>query len=115
WGYFIDFSQTPRYSPYTPLTRLTGYDSTAQTVNGAAAAAPLEMKTERQTVNLGLDKQLASRWDVQLRTRYEQKTGRRLYGRTGTDFLVDPIDYRTQLYEATVGYTGEKAQLTGGY
>ncbi len=33
----------------------------------------------------------------------------------GTAFLVDPIDYRTQLYEATVGYTGEQAQFTGGY
>jgi MtrB/PioB family decaheme-associated outer membrane protein len=115
WGYFIDFSQTPRYSQYTPVTRLTGYDSTTQTVNGAPAAAPLEMKTERKTLNAGIDKYLGSRWDVRFSTRYEEKTGRRLFGRTGSDFLVDPIDYRTTLYEATVGYAGEKAQLTGGY
>jgi hypothetical protein len=38
WGVFLDFSQTPRYSPYTALTRLTGYDSTTQTVNGAPAS-----------------------------------------------------------------------------
>jgi len=24
WGYYIDFSQTPRASPYTPITGLTG-------------------------------------------------------------------------------------------
>src|SRR5262245_32013525 len=30
WGYYVDFSQTPRLSPYTPLTGLTGYDSTTQ-------------------------------------------------------------------------------------
>src|SRR5262245_53327759 len=34
WGYYVDFSQTPRYSPYTPITGLTGYDGTTQTVNG---------------------------------------------------------------------------------
>ena len=115
WGYFIDFSQTPRYSPYTPVTRLLGYDSTTQVVNGAPVAVPVEMKTERKTLNAGIDKYLGTRWDVRFTTRYEEKTGRRLFGRTGTDFLVDPIDYRTNLYEAIVGYTGERAQLTGGY
>src|SRR5262245_56267053 len=34
WGVSVDFSQTPRYSPYTPITGLTGVDSTSQTVNG---------------------------------------------------------------------------------
>ena len=34
WGYFIDFSQTPRYSPYTPITGLTNPDGTSPTVNG---------------------------------------------------------------------------------
>jgi len=116
WGYYVDFSQTPRYSPYTALTRLVGYDSSTQTVNGAPApGTPVELKTERKTLNAGLNKYLASRWEVKFDTRYEEKTGRRLYGRTGTDFLVDPIDYRTTLYEATVGYAGDKLQVNGGY
>ena len=50
WGYFIDFSQTPRYSPYTPITGLTGYDSTSQTVNGQGQN-PLELKTERKALS----------------------------------------------------------------
>jgi len=115
WGYFFDFSQTPRYSPYTPITGLTGYDSTSQTVNGQAQA-PLELKTERRALAAGVDKWVTPRWDVRLNVRQEEKTGRRLFGSGGgTAFLVDPIDYRTQLYEATVGYTGEQAQFTGGY
>ena len=116
WGVFIDYSQTPRYSPYTPITRLTGYDSTAQTVNGAAVASPLELKTERKALGVGVEKWVAQRWDVRFTAKQEEKKGRRLFGSGGgTAFLVDPIDYRTQLYEATVGYTGEQAQLTGGY
>jgi MtrB/PioB family decaheme-associated outer membrane protein len=115
WGVFIDYSQTPRYSPYTPITGLTGYDSTTQTVNGQPAQ-PLELKTERRGLGVGVDKWVAQRWDVRFSARQEQKTGRRLFGSGGgTAFLVDPIDYRTQLYEASVGYTGEQAQFTGGY
>ena len=115
WGYYIDFSETPRYSPYTPITRLTGFDSTRQTVNGAATPSALEMKTDRKALGAGLDKWVTSRWDVRLSTKQEEKTGRRLFGRTGTDFLVDPIDYSTQQYEASVGYRGEQGQFTGGY
>jgi MtrB/PioB family decaheme-associated outer membrane protein len=115
WGYFVDFSQTPRYSPYTPVTGLTGYDSTSQTVNGQAPN-PLELSTERRALSAGVDKWVNSRWDVRFTAKEEEKKGRRLFGSGGgTAFLVDPIDYRTQLYEATVGYTGEQAQFTGGY
>ena len=115
YRYFLEYSQTPRYSPYTPVTRLVGADSSSQTVNGVPTASPLDMSTMRKAIDLGLGKTVASRWEVTLRTRYEEKTGRRLYGRTGSDFLVDPIDYRTNLYEAIVGYAGEQAQFTTGY
>ena len=115
WGVFIDFSQTPRYSPYTPITGLTGFDGTSQVVNGQAQQ-PLELKTERRALAVGVDKWVAQHWDVRFTAKQEQKTGRRLFGSGGgTNFLVDPIDYRTQLYEATVGYTGEQAQFSGGY
>src|SRR3954469_13391636 len=115
WGYFVDFSQTPRYSPYTPITGLTGADSSTQTVNGQAPT-PLELSTERTAIGVGADKWVSSHWDVRLSARQEEKTGRRLFGSGGgTAFLVDPIDYRTQLYEASIGYTDEKLQLMGGY
>jgi MtrB/PioB family decaheme-associated outer membrane protein len=115
WGTFVDFSQTPRNSPYTPLTRLLGADSAQQTVNGVAVAAPLELSTERKALTAGLDMVLGRGFDLQFRVRNEEKEGRRLFGRSGTDFLVDPIDYNTQIFEATAGYTAERLQLSGGY
>src|SRR6185436_14466179 len=115
WGVFVDFSQTPRYSPYTPITGLTGFDGTSQRVNGQAQD-PLELKTERKALGVGVEKWVAQRWDVRFTARQEEKSGRRLFGSGGgTAFLVDPIDYRTTLYEATVGYTGDKGQFTAGY
>jgi MtrB/PioB family decaheme-associated outer membrane protein len=115
WGVFLDYSQTPRYSPYTPITGLTGYDSTTQTVNGQPLS-PLELKTERRALGVGVEKWVAQRWDVRLTAKQEEKKGRRLFGSGGgTNFLVDPIDYRTDLYDATVGYTGEQAQFVAGY
>jgi len=114
WGVFIEYSQTPRYSPYTPITGLTNPDSTTPRVNGQAPQ-PLELKTERSALAAGVEKWVSQRWDVRFTARQEEKKGRRLFGRSGTDFLVDPIDYRTQLYEATVGYAGEQGQFTAGY
>lgn len=118
WGTFIDFSQTPRTSPYTPLTGLVGYD-TAQQVVGAGTT-PLEIRTERRTLNAGFDVALGRGFDLQFRVRNEDKSGRRLFGRSrtgpgGMNFLVDPIDYNTQIFEATAGYTAERLQLSGGY
>lgn len=115
WGAFVDYSQTPRISPYTPLTRLLGSDSARQTVNGLGAALPLELKTERQALTAGFDLALGRGFDLQFRVRNEDKNGKRLFGRSGSDFLVDPIDYNTQIFEATAGYTAERLQLSGGY
>jgi MtrB/PioB family decaheme-associated outer membrane protein len=115
WGAFVDFSQTPRISPYTPLTRLVGADSAQQTVNGVASAYPLELSTERKALTAGFDMALGRGFDLQFRLRNEEKEGRRLFGRSGSDFLVDPIDYNTQIFEATAGYTAERLQLSGGY
>ena len=115
WGAFVDYSQTPRASPYTVSTRLLGFDTTRQQVNGAAAPALLELSTERRALLAGFDKVLGGGFDLQFRVRNEEKQGRRLFGRSGSDFLVDPIDYTTQIFEATAGYSAERLQLSGGY
>ncbi len=119
WGYFLDFSQTPRYSQYDLTTRLTGFDTTFQRIGGEATAQRVELKTERKTLNFGFDKELGGGFDVKVRFRNEEKEGRRLFGRSGgaagADFLIDPIDYSTQMMEATAAYAGEKLQLSGGF
>lgn len=114
WGYFLEFSQTPRYNPYTVNTGLSGIGAPYQTVNGQALR-DVELKTERTATTLGLDKQLPAALDVQVRLRNEEKIGSRMFGRTGTDFLVEPIDSSTQQVDVTLGYTGERLQLTSGY
>jgi len=118
WGYFVDFSQTPRFDPYTVTTRLTGIGTTTQTVTGSATAQEYHLKTQRDTTKLGFDKELSSNLGLQVRFRNEEKNGERLWGQ-GTfstwRFLTDPIDQTTRQVDATLNYTTEDLQFTGGY
>ena len=114
WGYFIDFSQTPRFSPYIVNTTLGGIDTTLQR-EGAVPARDLRLETRRDALGLGVKKQLGAGFDAALSFRHERKDGTRLYGQASGRFLVDPIDYDTNQVEGSVGYTGEKLQLVLGY
>ncbi|MDP3841476.1 MAG: MtrB/PioB family decaheme-associated outer membrane protein [Oxalobacteraceae bacterium] len=120
WGYFLDFSQTPRYEPYTVNTAVTGIGTANLLIPSTAAPVevPVQLKTEREAIGLGFNKRLGNGFDVQVRARNEEKDGARLFAR-GTpgafEFAPEPIDSATRQLEATVGYTGEKLQLTGGY
>lgn len=118
WGYFIDFSQTPRFDPFTVTTRLTGIGTTTQTILGAATAQQYHLKTERNAVTVGFEKWIAKGLGLQVSFRNEDKEGERLWGQGtfGTwRFLTDPIDQTTQQLEATLNYTTETWQLSGGY
>ena len=91
WGYFIDYSETPRFDPYTVTTRLTG---------------------------LGFDKEISRGLGLQVRYRNEEKDGARLWGQGtfGTwRFLTDPIDQTTRQVDATLNYSVGGLQLSGGY
>ena len=118
WGYFIDFSQTPRFDPFTVTTRLTGIGATTQTITGSATAQQYRLKTERDTLTLGFDKAINRNLGVEVRFRNEEKDGERLFGQGtfGTwRFLTDPIDQTTRQLDATINYTTERFQLSGGY
>jgi MtrB/PioB family decaheme-associated outer membrane protein len=120
WGYFIDFSQTPRFNPFDVRTALQGIGSNTQTVtNVGAGAGPLvDLKTRRDALTLGLAKSVGRGWDFQVRFKNETKEGARMFGQGtfGTwNFLTDPIDYETRQLDAVASYTGEKLQLSGGY
>ena len=120
WGYFIDYNQIPRYSQYLVNTGLSGIGTANQTINGNALR-DIHLMTERKILTVGVDKALPSKLDVQVRVRNEQKTGSRIFGRGTTggagnfEFLAEPIDSATQQLEATLGYTGDRLQLSGGY
>ena len=121
WGYFIDFGQTPRFEPYLPFTAVTGIGSNRLTVPTVSTpGVPQELKTERKTLGLGLDKHISGAWGVQVRFKNEEKDGARIFGRgttTGStfEFTPEPIDSTTRQLEAIVNYGGERLQLSGGY
>lgn len=118
WGYFIDLSQTPRFDPYTVTTTLTGIGTTTQTIAGSATAQQYHLKTERDAMTLGFNKEISDALGVQVSFRTEEKDGERLFGQGtfGTwRFLTDPIDQTTRQVDATFSYTTEALQLTGGY
>lgn len=118
WGYFLEFSQTPRVAPYTFNTRLLGVGSDSLTVNGAAAPYSLKLETEREQITLGGKKHFPGGFAVRASFRNEEKDGERLFGR-GTsgaqEFLAEPIDSTTNQFELVADYTGQRLQLTGGY
>ncbi len=122
WGYFIEYGELKRQDPLKFMTPLGGRDSTNQSVNLLSAGSPaseFEPSTKRESVRLGLDKTLGDGLTVQLRFRNEEKDGTRNFGfyNAGASpmFIAEPIDQRTQEFEATVGYADKKLQLSGGY
>ncbi len=119
WGYFIEYGVTPRFNPYTVNTGLSGIGTATQTINGTALRN-VDLKTKREAVTLGFSKNLPAGWDVQVRFRNEEKDGARQWGQGGgntgpVNFLTDPINQTTRQLDVTLGYTGEKLQLSGGY
>src|SRR5688572_13034939 len=124
WGYFIDFSQTPRYSPYIANTAVRGIGTSNLTIPYPAATSPkgdVQLDTRRDAWTLGGVKLWGGGWDTRLRYRNEEKTGARIFARGttggtgGHEFTPEPIDYLTQEVDFAVGLTRERLQLSGGY
>lgn len=124
WGYYLDFSQTPRATPYEIHTDLTGIGSTVQSYPGYVAARPastaagVTLRTERQTAKLGFNKSISPELDFRLVFQNDEKEGNRIFGRgngTVQEFLAEPIKSTTRQIDAILDYTGEKLQLSGGY
>jgi MtrB/PioB family decaheme-associated outer membrane protein len=114
WGVALAYSRIPRLEPLVFTTRLSGIGSASQAQQGQAARE-VRLSTTREQLSFGFDKTLARHLDFQLRLRNEEKNGSRLFGRGSGEFLAEPIDSRTQQFEATLGYAGADLQLLGGY
>jgi MtrB/PioB family decaheme-associated outer membrane protein len=120
WGYFIEFNQIPRFDPYTVNTGLQGIGTTTVTpvTITPGAGANYEFKTERDRISVGFRKALARGLGLQVQLSNEEKEGLRRWGQGtfGTwRFLAEPIDQTTRQLDATLTYTTEKLQLSGGY
>jgi MtrB/PioB family decaheme-associated outer membrane protein len=120
WGYFIEFDQIPRFDPYTVNTGLQGIGTTTVTPTTIApgAGANYEFKTDRDRISVGFRKALARGLGLQVQLSNEEKEGLRRWGQGtfGTwRFLAEPIDQTTRQLDATLTYSTEKLQLSGGY
>ena len=120
WGYYLEFNQIPRHEPYQAHTGVGGIGGNTLTIPAATRTTLFDLKTERERIGLGFSKHLTDRWNVKIDFRNEQKDGARLWGRGTTtnsafEFAPEPINSTTRQLEATLGYTGERLQLSGGY
>jgi MtrB/PioB family decaheme-associated outer membrane protein len=122
WGYYLDFSQTPRYEPFTVNTAVTGIGTANLRIpTVSTGGTPTQLKTKREAIGLGFSKWVVGGFDLQVRFRTEDKDGARLFARGTTggagrfEFAPEPIHSTTRQLEATFGYTGQQLQLSGGY
>lgn len=119
WAYYLDYSETPRYEPRTVRSAVIGIGTSNLVIPATSTPGPeVRLKMKREGTTLGFSKQLGGGFDVNVRMRNEEKNGARLFARGagGTmEFAPEPIDSTTQQLDATVGYTGERLHLTGGY
>jgi MtrB/PioB family decaheme-associated outer membrane protein len=126
WGYFVEFDQIPRFEPFIPVTAVTGIGTPNLTIPGApTTGTAVELKTRRDRLTLGFEKYFVGNLDLRVQYRNENKDGARIFGRGTTgavsgfagnfEFAPEPINSTTHQLEATVGYTGERLQLSAGY
>ncbi|HXZ97499.1 MAG TPA: MtrB/PioB family decaheme-associated outer membrane protein [Burkholderiales bacterium] len=119
WGVWLDYSEIPRYNPFTITTGLNGIGTGTNVVNGTFPRQ-VQFETNRERFTLDLNKLLPAGYDFELRYSHEDKTGERQWGQQAGGanpviFLADPISYTTQQVDAILRYTGEKLQVSGGY
>lgn len=119
-GLSIEQSRLTRDNPLTFTTGLQGIGSSTQVQSGAGAnalpAGRVSIGTQRDLTQIGFYKNLMSDLDTKISFKHEIKSGNRLWGRGGeAAFAVEPIDSTTDQLEATLNFSGEKLQVTGGY
>lgn len=119
FGASLEYNKISRDDPNSYSTRLQGIGTTIQTVSTNARPGPLKtikLGTTRESVGLGLYKNLAPGLDFNLSFKNEEKDGTRAWGRGGAaEFAVEPINSTIRQAEGTLSYTTKKVQISGGY
>ncbi len=137
WGYFIDYSQTPRYEPFTVNTAVTGIGTTDPHIpTSPTTGNPAQLSTERHSIGFGFNKFLPGNLELHFHFRNEEKDGDRIFGRGnrlgeprlsgfdgrpspraigGFEFIPEPINSTIRIFGTTLDYVGKDLQLSGGY
>lgn len=121
FGITLDYNKLTRDNPNTFNTNLQGIGTTTliESNNPALPKPQVSLGTSRESVGLGLYKNLAPGLDFNLSFKNEEKNGTRAWGRGGPnqfpEFAVEPIDSTIKQIEGTLSYTTKTLQLSGGY
>jgi MtrB/PioB family decaheme-associated outer membrane protein len=117
-GVSLEYSRIPRVFPYVYNTGLQGFNTTTQTVVDITpgSGTNLELGTHRDRVTADFVKHLGTDLKFNVSFRDDHKQGTRPYSRGGApEFAVEPVDSTIRLLEATLSYSRDGLQLSGGY
>lgn len=119
-GGSVEYSRIPRDSQFTVNTGVQGIGTTRLIVPSPSitpgTGSNVELGTVRDRFGVKFFKNLGTSLKFNASFRNEEKDGTRLWGRGGAaEFAVEPISSTIRLLEATLTYSRDRLQLTGGY
>lgn len=119
FGLYIDSARITRDDPVAITSTLDVVRPNRQVVSTNALplpARPFDLRLRRDITEVGMSQQLTDGLDLVVTFKNDEKEGSRHWSRGNTgEFLAEPIDSATRQLEATLNYTGEQLQLSGGY
>ena len=117
-GITLQYEEISRDEPLRIFSDTQGLGTILQTLNAGAGTSTNEigLHLRRSITELGLYRSISDGLDVQVSFKNEDKNGDRHWSRGGTgEFLAEPIDSNTRQLDATVNFTRDDLQLSGGY
>jgi MtrB/PioB family decaheme-associated outer membrane protein len=121
-----DYRETPRYMGHGTVTPYAGVGTDTlvlpeawQPSSGMTAWSPAKLENKRKTLGAGFTIKMGSAWKVNADVEQQKRDGTRSF--SGGLFAVNgaifpgPLDYTTQLLNASVEYAGKRGQLRLAY
>lgn len=120
-GVTVEYSRFRSDAPYTINTNITGIGTSRQALGAnipntaIGSGADYQLGIVRNKGGLSFYKNLMPNLDLNFKLSSEDKKGTRLSTNGDGLFVADLINWTTRKAEATLDYTGESLQLSGGY
>ena len=132
---FLEYDELPNYKDNTvktPFIGIGGDDLKLPSgfdigTNLDASLNNFELQTKRKRIGVGANFILKQKWQFDIDFNHENKQGvdatggaiasgsSQIVGNTTTSLLPEPIDYDTDIVNATLSYAGKNGQLGFGY
>jgi MtrB/PioB family decaheme-associated outer membrane protein len=137
YRFTFEYDQLPKYRTESAKTIFNGVGGNNLTlpstwVGASSTTGFTQLNTSLRTIDVsherknhifGFSKILSNEWDTSVKFRHETKEGSKIVGavigNSGGNprsvLIPEPIDYKTNEFEAKVGYTTAKLQFQAGY